>query len=105
LWMFAVRPDLSGLFHWTDAGVASWYDFAVAIAEEARQTGQLTAPVHVEPISTQQYPTPACRPAFSVLDKATTWEALGTRPPHWRVQLRHMLAELALEEGRRVEGQ
>ncbi|MBN1607895.1 MAG: dTDP-4-dehydrorhamnose reductase [Polyangiaceae bacterium] len=100
LWMFAVRPDLSGIFHWTDAGVASWYDFATAIAEEARETGQLTAPVHVEPISTSQYPTPARRPSFSVLDKVATWEALGTRPPHWRVQLRHMLAELSVEEGR-----
>jgi dTDP-4-dehydrorhamnose reductase len=99
LWMFAVRPDLSGMFHWTDAGVASWYDFAVAIAEEARHTGQLTAPVHVEPISTSQYPTAARRPSFSVLDKATTWEALGTRPPHWRVQLRHMMGELSVEPG------
>jgi dTDP-4-dehydrorhamnose reductase len=99
LWMFAVRPDLFGIFHWTDAGLASWYDFAVAIAEEARQTGQLTAPVHVEPISASQYPTPARRPAFSVLDKTATWEALGTRPPHWRVQLRHMLGELSPEQG------
>ena len=100
LWMFAVRPDLSGIFHWTDAGVASWYDFAMAIAEEARQTGQLTAPVQIDPISTSQYPTPARRPSFSVLDKETTWEALGTRPPHWRVQLRHLMGELALEDGR-----
>lgn len=94
LWMFAVRPDLSGVFHWTDAGVASWYDFAVAIAEEARQTGALRTPVYVEPIGSAQYRTPARRPSFSVLDKAATWEALGTCPPHWRVQLRHMLSEL-----------
>jgi dTDP-4-dehydrorhamnose reductase len=98
LWMFAVRPDLSGIFHWTDAGVASWYDFALAIAEEARQSGQLSSPVHVEPIVSAQYPTPARRPCFSVLDKEATWEALGTRPPHWRVQLRHMLSELPVGE-------
>jgi dTDP-4-dehydrorhamnose reductase len=98
LWMFAVRPDLSGVFHWTDAGVASWYDFAVAIAEEARQIGVLAAPVHVEPISSAQYPLPARRPSFSVLDKEATWQALGSRPPHWRVQLRHMLSELCASD-------
>src|SRR5882757_2761511 len=39
IWAFAARPDVSGLYHWTDAGVASWYDFAVAIAEEAAVLG------------------------------------------------------------------
>src|SRR5690606_163718 len=72
VWALALEPALSGVFHWSDAGVASWYDFAVAIAEEAAVGGLLAAPVDVIPIRTRDYPTPARRPAFSVLDKSAT---------------------------------
>ena len=41
LWRFAAKPELSGVYHWTDAGVASWYDFAVAIREEGVAAGLL----------------------------------------------------------------
>src|SRR3569832_379337 len=63
LWAFADRADLSGVYHWTDAGVASWYDFAVAIAEEGAAVGLLPAAVRVEPITTAEYPPPARRPS------------------------------------------
>lgn len=94
LWKFAQRSDLFGVFHWTDAGIASWYDFAVAIAEEARARGLLDKEALVTPIATEDYPTPAQRPAFSVLDKRTTVAALGLPSVHWRQNLRSVLTEL-----------
>ena len=96
LWRFARQPGIAGVFHWTDAGVASWYDFAVAIAEEAAAIGLLRRAVTVVPIATDEYPTPAKRPAYSVLDKRATVAALGIRPRHWRAELRSVLGELAV---------
>ena len=84
----------TGLHHWTDAGVASWYDLAVAIGEEARALGLLTRDVPVIPIATADYPTPARRPGMAVLDKAATWAVTGPAD-HWRVELRRMLGSLA----------
>lgn len=92
LWTLA-RHGATGTHHYTDAGVASWYDFAVAIEEEARSLGLLDRPVRVEPIATADYPTPARRPAYSVLDKSATWAAIGGPAPHWRANLRAMLLE------------
>ena len=94
LWAAAERPAMSGIHHWTDAGVASWYDFAVAIQEEALEAGLLDRVVPVRPLRTADYPTKAIRPAYSVLDKSATWAALGRTAPHWRVNLRHMLGQL-----------
>ena len=91
----AIERRLGGLFHWTDAGVASWYDFAVAIAEAALDSGLLARMPTVEPIRTVDYPTPARRPAYSVLDKTSTWLALGLAAPHWRIPLRRTIAEIA----------
>jgi dTDP-4-dehydrorhamnose reductase len=84
----------TGFHHATDAGAASWYDFAVAIAEEALALGLLPAMPVITPIRTQDYPTPAARPAYSVLDKTSTWALLGAPAPHWRESLRAMLSEL-----------
>ena len=95
LWTAAGRPELHGVLHWTDAGVASWYDFAVAIQEEALAAGVLARAVPVRALRTDQYPTSARRPPYSVLDKDASWTALGRVPPHWRVNLRLMLQELA----------
>lgn len=94
LWRLA-ELRASGLHHFTDSGVASWYDFAVAIAEEAEQMGLVEAPARIVPIATADYPTPAKRPAFSVLDKSATCALLGEAPPQWRVNLRAHLRELA----------
>jgi dTDP-4-dehydrorhamnose reductase len=94
LWRAVERPQLSGVHHWRDAGVASWYDFAVAIEEEARALGLLTQPVTVTPIETRDFPTPARRPGFSLLDCTQTWRELDMTPPHWRVNLRRMLIDL-----------
>lgn len=96
LWQFAQRADLSGTYHWTDAGVASWYDFAVAIAEEAVAGGMLSTMPRVTPIATHEYPTPARRPAFSVLDKSATYAALALSPVHWRERLREVMRQVEL---------
>lgn len=93
LWQAALKKS-SGTMHWTDAGVASWYDFAQAIAEEGVQAGLLKSMPVVNPLRTDQYPTPASRPTYSVMETTTTWDALAIKPRHWRDELRTMLAEL-----------
>lgn len=90
LWALA-HQSARGTYHFTDAGVASWYDFAQAISEEALACGLLSKSVDVVPIATKDYPTPATRPRFSVLDKSKTWMALGETGEHWRQALRGML--------------
>jgi len=95
IWALIGNPDMTGIYHWTDAGVASWYDFAVAISEEAHLLGLLQHEVELLPIATEEYPTPARRPAYSVLDRSELEHACGIRPRHWRVNLRNMLRELA----------
>lgn len=92
LWALA-QIDCSGLFHFSDAGVASWYDFAVAIGEEACELGLLKAMPVILPIATAQYPTAAKRPAFSVLDSTKTHIKTGLAPSHWRKNLRKMLKQ------------
>jgi dTDP-4-dehydrorhamnose reductase len=96
LWALAGRRA-SGIYHWCDSGVASWYDFAVAIGEEAQAAHLLGALASVTPISAQEYPTPAQRPRYSVLDKRDTERLLGNSAPHWRVSLREVLRQLAAQ--------
>lgn len=92
----SLAKNVTGIHHWTDGGVASWYDFAVAIQEEAYQIGLIPDKINVLPISSSQYPTPAKRPEYGVLDKRSLWLATGIVPTHWRTQLRGMLKELAI---------
>ena len=94
LWAATALTQLQGVYHWSDAGICSWYDFAVAIHEEALTIGLLTRPVRIRPIAASDYPTPARRPAYSVLDKTDSWRELQLEPVHWRQQLRAMLSEL-----------
>jgi dTDP-4-dehydrorhamnose reductase len=83
-----------GLYHWTDGGEASWHEFAEAIQREARALGMLDRDVTIRPIPTADYPTPARRPAYSVLDCSATVSALGLRQRAWQTSLRHMLSGL-----------
>ncbi|WP_374612180.1 dTDP-4-dehydrorhamnose reductase [Sphingorhabdus sp.] len=92
IWDLAAT-DLTGVCHFTDSGVASWYDLAVAIAEESISIGLLDRKVEVLPIDTDQFPTPARRPPYSVLDKSLAWEAIGKPSSHWRVNLRTALRD------------
>ncbi|MFT5045488.1 MAG: dTDP-4-dehydrorhamnose reductase [Porticoccaceae bacterium] len=93
LWTAAEQRAV-GVMHWTGAGAGSWYDFAVAIAEEAHQLGLLPANITINPLTTEQYPTPAARPHYSVLELTRTWNQLGIKAVHWREDLRAMLKEL-----------
>ncbi len=84
-----LTPEIAGTYHYTNSGVASWYDFAIAIFEEAKHL-----PLKVQrvvPITTAEYPTAARRPAYSVLSCKKISAVLGTYPPHWRHSLRQML--------------
>jgi dTDP-4-dehydrorhamnose reductase len=94
-WAIAARPDLHGIAHWTDEGVASWYEFAVAIQEEGLEAGLLKRVSNVVPVATEEYPTPASRPRYSVLDCSLTRAALKLTPDPWRVELRRTLRGLA----------
>jgi dTDP-4-dehydrorhamnose reductase len=94
LWGLCARPSTAGVYHYTEAGVASWYDFALAIQEEALALRLLDSPVEIQPIPSREYPTRARRPLYSVLDKSDWIRLTGQFPPHWRVALRRMLMEL-----------
>lgn len=93
LWTMAAKGT-TGIHHYTDAGACSWYDFAVAIQEEGLAAGLLDKAVPVIPINATEYPTPARRPHYSVLDKTSAFAALGGPTPHWRENLRKMMIEI-----------
>ena len=86
----------TNIYHFTNSGVASWYDFAVAIFEEAKRLGFPLKIKQVVPITTSEYPTPAQRPAYSVLSSQKISAVLGTHPPHWQVSLRKMLKQYSV---------
>ena len=90
-----VRQSASGMFHYTDRDPASWYDLALAIQKGALERGLLAKEVPVLPIPTSQYPRPARRPAYSVLDCDQTYEKLGWAAPTWRDSLGIVLDEMA----------
>lgn len=94
LWQLALDHSRTGTWHWSDAGVCSWYDFAVAVGEEAQALGLLQRLPSLLPITTEAWPTPARRPAYSVLDKTASWRDLAVEGVHWRRQLRLMLRDL-----------
>ena len=87
-----VEEDLSlfqqGIFHFADEGVASWYDFTLAIVEMAGLE------CRIKPIRTQDYPLPATRPAYSLFNKHKIKEALGIEIPHWRDSLQICLKKI-----------
>ncbi|MEB3166803.1 MAG: dTDP-4-dehydrorhamnose reductase [Cyanobacteriota bacterium] len=91
----AIGGSLTGLHHWCDAGVASWYDFAVAIGELGVARGLLSAAAEVVPIATSDYPTPARRPSYALLDCRASRAALGLPARHWRAALAAVLDGLA----------
>ena len=91
IWKIVSHKEIKGILHWTDAGVTSWYDFAVAIMEESLDRGLIETPIPIHPITTAEYPTPAARPSYSVLDCAASRRAIGAEALQWRVALREML--------------
>ncbi len=82
-----------GTYHYCGEGPTTWHAFAEAILVEARKHTLLVAE-QVEPITTAQYPTPARRPANSVLDCSLVARTFGIEPPPWRESLTHVISEL-----------
>jgi dTDP-4-dehydrorhamnose reductase len=104
IWLLAERMTISAadacresgnIYHWTDLGTASWYDFAVAIQELALANGLLEKQIPISPIKASQYPTPAKRPAYSVLDTSLLREEFKVSGTHWRTALNNMLVDLS----------
>lgn len=79
----AIGYNACSVLHFTNSGVAKWFDFAVAIQRLARSSGRVTGTRRSSPISTAEYLTPARRPHYSVLDKASGWAALNMTSMHW----------------------
>jgi dTDP-4-dehydrorhamnose reductase len=94
IWGLIEANAPGGIYHWTYLGLASWYDFAVAIQEEAQIKGLLDRAIPIVPIRSAEYPTRAQRPAFSLLDIGSTRAMLNVPAHHWRHNLRSMLDEL-----------
>jgi dTDP-4-dehydrorhamnose reductase len=92
-----LNSETYGVYHYTNSGVTSWYDFAVAIFEEAQTLGIPLKIKQVKPITTAEYPTPARRPAYSVLSGRKMAAVLGNYPPHWRQGLRKMLKQWSVK--------
>jgi dTDP-4-dehydrorhamnose reductase len=93
--IIAVLNKVNGIHHFTDAGVASWYDFACAIQDIALSLGMLQKAIPIKPIPSSAYPTPAKRPHYSVLDKSSLMDRFdGLQPQHWRVELTKVLKAL-----------
>jgi dTDP-4-dehydrorhamnose reductase len=94
LWSLLEHPRAHGILHWTDAGQCSWYEFACEIQARALSLGLLQKSIDIEPIPSSEYPTPASRPAFSVLDLSATESLLNRDASPWREQLQAMLEDL-----------
>lgn len=78
-----------GIYHFTDEGVSSWYDFAVEIAAAAGREG-----CEINPCRTSEYPSKAPRPAYSVLDKTKVKRTFGIGIPHWRESMLYCLERM-----------
>ncbi|NCS05350.1 MAG: dTDP-4-dehydrorhamnose reductase [Microcystis aeruginosa G13-07] len=84
----------AGIYNFTNSGIASWFDLTKAIFEEAKISGIPLKIQRVIPITTAEYPTPAARPAYSVLSGQKISQQLGYIPPYWRDSLKAMLNQL-----------
>jgi dTDP-4-dehydrorhamnose reductase len=95
LWRIAGRPEVSGVLHFTDSGVASWFDVAAAVRDALAVAGRLPGGSAVEPIDSSRRTSAAARPAYSVLDKHACWRLIDYTPPHWRDGVMASARELA----------
>ena len=79
-----------GIYHYSNEGVCSWYDFTKAIFE----LGGITT-CALKPLHTDEYPTPAARPHYSVLDKTKIKQTYGVEVPYWMDSLRECIEQLS----------
>jgi dTDP-4-dehydrorhamnose reductase len=94
IWRFIAKPELHGIYHWTDQGKASWFEFASEIQRLALEAKLLDKKIPIRALSTEQYPTLARRPAYSVLDKELTYLAIGKTGQSWEAELKRVLADI-----------
>jgi len=85
----------SGIYHWTDGASISWYEFAGAIQAEGIRQGVLETGIPLKPLTTADYPTPATRPAYSVLDRSKTLTGLQVDASNWEQELRRVIKRIA----------
>lgn len=88
LWK-ASETDLQGIYHWSNSGCASWYDFAREIARVGQELGLLDEEPEIRPVTAEAYRRPAKRPAYSVLDSTVLAGALKVSPSSWQQALRN----------------
>ena len=91
IWCLLAKLPDSQVFHYSDAGIASWYDLSIMAFYFAKKHGLLSVIPDVKPLATADYPTAAIRPSYSVLDKQLTWNKLGFEPIHWHYSLNEMI--------------
>ena len=89
------KSDFSGIYHWSDIGSISWYEFAIAVQNMARELGILTTSIPIQPISSEKYPTKALRPKYSVLDVSLAKDKFNVVPHAWNERLRHVIKQIA----------
>jgi dTDP-4-dehydrorhamnose reductase len=93
--ILGIALGVTGTHHWTNTGVASWYDFAVAIQATSREMGITEGNCRITPIPTSEYPTPAKRPACTLLDKSSFRQQIGNNGVHWVQDLGMTIGKIA----------
>lgn len=92
-WLWAaLAQDLTGLHHWCDAGAVSWHGFALGIQQQALACGRLPRAVPIHAVTSDEFPTAARRPGYSVLDCALSAHAAGLAQLPWQAALQQTLA-------------
>lgn len=90
----AINHRTAGIHHFCDAGAASWYDFAIAIGDAGVEAGIIDQSAKVVPITSSEYPTPAKRPGYSLLDCTATRNALELEANHWQRELSKVISKI-----------
>jgi dTDP-4-dehydrorhamnose reductase len=98
LWTYSLSPNDERVIHWTNGGTASWFDFAVGIRDAALEKGIIRSKTEIRAIPSDEYPTKAARPRYSVLDSSLAWNATGPARD-WREALDETLEKLASSAG------
>jgi dTDP-4-dehydrorhamnose reductase len=92
--LVAMGLELTGIHHWTDAGAASWYDFACSIKDLVVKYGDTSCISRITPIPSSGYPTPAERPMYSLLDKQSLRTVIGGNGRQWEIELNRVMSRI-----------
>ena len=88
----------SGIYHYSNQGVCSWYDFTQMIQHTANSLTTEQRHCDIRPCLSSQYPSPVKRPSYSVLDKTKIQETFGVEVPYWTDSLRQCISNLLRTE-------